>query len=119
MKVILISSAVVIGLFSQDALAEPEKIKPMIEASCHNETILVFPDVIDAPNGKIVKFISTFGGISPYVRVSYKFEAYEPDPIVNVSYSEYDGKYFGTFNVVSNSIEFITIDGCKITWENK
>jgi len=119
MKMILIYSAVVIVFLSQVTHAKSEKTKPMIEVSCHNEAILVFPNIINTPNGKIVKFISTFGGISPNVRVSYKPETYEPDPIVNVSYSEYDGKYFGTFNVVSNSIDFIIIDGCKITWENK
>jgi Zn-dependent peptidase ImmA (M78 family) len=83
----------------------------LIEVLCQGEKLLVFPRQIEVPNGSVIKFVSLWGKLAPYVVVNGSYS-----PEVLIENKESTDKYFGHFYVGSEKIRNFTIDGCYVEW---
>jgi hypothetical protein len=93
------------------------KATKLIEVSGDHGKILVFPHPVSGPMGPVIKFVMFGITEPPEVIVVTKDMAF-PVTVTTIDFRTGD-KFFGWFEVPTESITALWMNGVRIPWENR
>ena len=112
----LILSFAVIPAYASVQAAEETKGEPLIEVTCEQGKIMVFPAPVTGPDGKIMRFVVYGAQAEPEVIIATKDGSFSVF-VTAIDFKQGE-KYFGWFDVPQEEILELRINGNLIPLNN-